>query len=564
MGIARTWNGDIANYIQSSVGNWTGGPTTFTCAGWVKVTGALPGDYAFCGRFEPESGSVTDGFRFALRDFDSGATIKFELNILKAGVSTGFGQVANAGLTSWTFVAVVFDSVGDTVKFYQGSTPATVAQVGATQSTTALVGNIGDVRLGQSHHEQSGGAFKYPMDGLMDHWGIWVAAFTLDELILFAAQCQIPQRGAATVVLPIVGASPETSNPWSGTVVGSLPTTTDTPIFTFTTYARCFSAFDLAEYLDTGVNLKVTPAGGAVTCCAWVYAKGDLGNPNFTVFGALNGIGTAGFDFVISNPLGGGQINLIRGAIGSLQASSLTITTAGNFADKAWFVACTIETGVGVHFYAGDSFSTVAEVGNNLTGDEYFPVTDAPDADYTVTLGKNHNGGIGTEPMGGILDQVGLWYGSILTLAQLQLVAAGNDAAPYSSAKFFYKITGASPEPDSSPNASSAVVFSTTLVSGLSPDQGTPRTFPVSNPAVPLPPKMSGGVGGGIGAGTLDYGGIGGLSLDPMGGNAREIEPPSFGTSKLPGGRGGVSIQQKIHPMFRGLDHLATVTRRKK
>jgi len=229
MGICRTWNGNAANYIQVPISNWTGGISAFSAAGWVKITGALPGDYAFCGRFEPESGSVTDGFRFALRDFDSGTTNKLELNIIKAGASTGYGQQITIAQNVWTFVAVTYSDPVDGCRFYVGTTPNNIAQVGSSQAAAGLVGNIGDVRLGQVHHEQSSGAFKYPMNGLMDHWGLWNTAHTLNALQAFANRCNVAVfQGNANFILTITGDSPEpnasTAFPGNGGVItGSLP-----------------------------------------------------------------------------------------------------------------------------------------------------------------------------------------------------------------------------------------------------------------------------------------------------------------------------------------------------
>jgi len=302
------------------------------------------------------------------------------------------------------------------------------------------------------------------------------------------------------------------------------------------------------EYLDTHVNLKVAPPNSRCTCCAWVQIDSAFGNPDHAIYGAMNGVETAGFLFKISDPLGGGKIVHTRGSLGPLQASSVAITTAGNFADKPWFVAVTIETAVGVHFYAGSAPADVVEISLVTGGDAFSPVADPPDADFTVHIGGNHHGSpvFSNQPMGGVIDQVGLWYGHVLSLDQLKTIAdCQTPSTLMSTAKFFYPITGqADFEPDLSPASSGASIIGTTVVDGLCHTAPAPQP-PASSPK---PPPAGGGVGGGLGNRTDEFAALIQVS------NVREVKPPLFGVTHT---TGAGLLSQRIHPRFRGLDHLA-------
>lgn len=255
----------------------------------------------------------------------------------------------------------------------------------------------------------------------------------------------------------------------------------------------------ISEYLDTHVNLVALPAGNQCTCAAWVKIDSAFGSSGHTIFGAQPAIGTLGFWFFVANPLGGGQISLYRGAIGVLLADSLLITSAGNFTDKPWFVAATIQTGVAVKFYAGLTPSTIIEIGTNLSGDAFAPFSDAPASDYTINIGRNHAATSTSTPMGGVIDQVALWYGHVLSLDQLkQFANCGGPVELTSIATFYYPITGDSPEPDLSPNGFHATVVGTTVVDdiclGGSGGAGPPP--PPPDPPPPPPPPPGGGTTG--------------------------------------------------------------------
>jgi hypothetical protein len=91
---------------------------------------------------------------------------------------------------------------------------------------------------------------------------------------------------------------------------------------------------------------------------------------------------------------------------------------------------------------------------------------------------KQSNGTL-DQPFKGIQQQVALFYDQELTVAQLRTIAAGGTALA-SLAKFYYQMTGASPEPDASPNGNNATVIGTpTVVSSLItvPTVGLPNAF---------------------------------------------------------------------------------------
>ena len=218
-----------------------------------------------------------------------------------------------------------------------------------------------------------------------------------------------------------------------------------------------------ANYLDTQTHGTFY---GTSCQSAWIRpaSLGLLG----TIFGNRF---DAGYAFQIS---AADELQISWQESGVIYYSKMPLTIAGGAsqdflqAGVPLFVAANISgaapSAPTISFYAGQSPSTVQLLGTNSGSGSFI----ANNGTQQVLIGANNFGGI-FDAFDGRLQRIGL-YAINLTLDELKSLAVCGSTPPHTSdpaeLRFFYEITGASPEPNLVVLGSSALVVGSLPTAG--------------------------------------------------------------------------------------------------
>lgn len=216
-----------------------------------------------------------------------------------------------------------------------------------------------------------------------------------------------------------------------------------------------------ANRINTGIKATRGATNSNVSVIAWIKSAASPSSL-MNITGGNNG--SQSFVFHVRDA--GGNFTLNHDSSGGASADSSIIQVA-SIAGERWCIAMTLTPGAnGLKFYAGKSVSGALALISQHSGGAAFTSNTSNDALIGV---ENANGSLGNA-FKGELDQVA-FFTRVLSLVELkQALSCGVTHA--ADALWYYQITGASPEPDSSPSASPGVIVGSLPVAADICDNG--------------------------------------------------------------------------------------------
>lgn len=217
--------------------------------------------------------------------------------------------------------------------------------------------------------------------------------------------------------------------------------------------------------LDTGFSEVLTSHGNKLTMCAWVMLAEDP-TPGGTDFSGIMGIVKGGSQcrFLLDSTTSPDRLTFDAHS-GQSRSQNLPNTSVE---DEKWFVAVTNDVAANeCKFYAGQTAASIVQIGSTQTAISISGGGGGGDANWrTMAIGRDTPTNASDSFRGAIDTHA--YFTRALSLTDLRAIATCVGVlASDANCEFYYLVTGAAMEPDSSPNGRNATPSNTVVATPI-------------------------------------------------------------------------------------------------